>query len=42
MRATEFSIKEKYRYQCGFDSYLEYVVPVFPCGEMLMELGADN
>ncbi|KAK0616559.1 Homogentisate 1,2-dioxygenase [Immersiella caudata] len=23
MRATDFSIKEKYRYQCGFDSYLE-------------------
>jgi hypothetical protein len=26
MPVTEFEFAEKYRYQCGFDSHLEYVL----------------
>ena len=27
---TQFSVKEKYRYQGGFDSYLEWATPIPP------------
>lgn len=29
MPVTDFTFKEKYRYQNGFDSYFEYLLP-FP------------
>lgn len=30
MPVTEFDVKEKYRYQNGFDSYFEYAHPSHP------------